>query len=205
MSDLNEMLNRAERRYAADGIADLVMGGLWLFWGAILLAYMLPEPWRLRGAGQWLGTAAMVAAAFAAQWLIRGLKLSFSAKRTGYIEPRRPGFAGNAAAAVLGLAFAALVALALTRSGLQAGMLLAPAFTLLLAFLFAIGRARWSATPGIYYALTCCLLAAASLALRLDAETGFAVLFLGLGAAAAAAGVWRLLDYLRTHPEAPNV
>ena len=191
-TNINELMARAQRRYASDGIAEIVMGGLYLTWGAIILS---PQGLKFAGA------AAHVASAVLAQWLMKRLKARWTARRTGYIEPRRPTTGRRTLALTCGFATAVFIPLLLARGSLDAKTLLAPAIGLFLALLFALGRAREFTPSGWLYAVVCAGTSAALVAFRMDTGSGLGVLFIALGASSIGAGAWRFMRYVRTHPE----
>jgi hypothetical protein len=195
-TNLNEVMTRAERRYASDGIVEIVMGGLYVTWGAILFS----PPWL-----KFAGAAALVFSAILARWLMKRLKARWTTLRTGYIEPRHPTIGRRALSLICGFAAAVFIPLLLSRGSLDAKTLLAPAVGLLLAILFAIGRAREFTPSGWLYAAVCAGTSASLVALRTDTGWGLGVLFTALGASSIVAGSWRFMRYVRTHPEEQHV
>jgi len=191
-TNLNELMTRAERRYASDGIAEIVMGGLYLTWGAIILS---PPVLKFAGA------AALIASALLARWLMQRLKARWTTTRTGYIEPRRPTVGSRTLALTCGLAMGVFIPLLLSRGSLDAKTLLVPAVGLFLALLFAVGRAREFTPSGWLYAAVCAGTAVLLAAFRVGAGWGFGILFMALGTSSVGAGWWRFRHYVRTHPE----
>lgn len=197
---LRDLDHRPQRYWNIDGIPELVMGLVWMLWGAALIVGdALP-----RGAAAglyWIVVPAiLVLSGFAANWVVRRLKQRVTYPRTGYIAYRDPGPRARLATGAVVIAAAATIA-AIVVTGRAAGMehSVGPVLGVIISLAFVVASLRQKAPH---------LLSLAGVALALGIafgtlKMGWAAvnwLFVWLGLAAATMGAWRLRRYLRQHP-----
>jgi hypothetical protein len=192
--DLNEIARRPEKYWSADGLPELVMGGLWMVWGsAWLVGERLPSAYRM------FVPLLLVISGLMAVWVIKRLKARLTFPRTGYVEWKEPSGRMRLAGAVLAMVVGAVLAAVVFRgdAGLAGRAPLVLGGVLALAFLGAAARQR---APHLL------ALAAVAIALGLILDSvvgGWSAangLFIGLGAATSLAGWLRLARFRATHP-----
>src|SRR5688572_27328907 len=113
-----EAEKRAQRYWTVDGLPELMMGLLWIIWGAAwLVGQGLPQ-----GAVSkiyWtLAPLLLVVTSLAAVWATKKLKARITFPRTGYVEwkpPSRPRQIGGGASAAL-IACVLVVLLTMSRT-----------------------------------------------------------------------------------------
>lgn len=198
--DLDDLARRPARYWLVDGLPELMLGLLWMLWGAAwLVGQALPRgaPWNL----YWLVVPPVLAAAgLAITRMTRRLKQHVTFPRTGYVawkEPDRPWVFG--AAIVAAATTLALVVLIARTQSIEASMPAVISVILSLSFLALGVRHR---APHFL------ALAAVTVALALaiaSVTTGWTAtnwLFVTLGGACAAVGAVRLTRFVRAHPRA---
>jgi hypothetical protein len=192
--DLNEIARRPEKYWSADGLPELVMGGLWMVWGsAWLVGERLPSAYRM------FVPLLLVISGLMAVWVIKRLKARLTFPRTGYVEWKEPSGRMRLAGAVLAMVVGAVLAAVVFRgdAGLAGRASLVLGGVLALAFLGAAARQR---APHLL------ALAAVAIALGLILDSvvgGWSAangLFIALGAATSLAGWLRLARFRATHP-----
>ncbi|MBM4118800.1 hypothetical protein FJ251_13910 [bacterium] len=199
-SELRDLETRSQRYWTLDGIPERVMGLVWLLWSAALIAEdALPR-------SAWGGVltmaipAVLVVSGVGANWLIRRLKERLSYPRTGYVGYPEPSRRQRLlAAGVACLAALSLATLILTGRAEGMERVISPAIGLVISLAFLVLSLRQRAPH---------LLALAGVALALGIGIGMLKLgwrslnwlFIGLGAASVALGLWRLRRYLAAHP-----
>lgn len=201
--DLRDAEHRAQRYWTIDGLPELLMGALWIVWGAAFLAgEALPRgpAWNV----YWMFTPAVLAfSGVAAVWAIKQLKARITFPRTGYVEwkePSRPQRLLTAAVAIL----TAMLLVVIISTGRARGVesAAAPALGVILSLGFLVASVRQRAPY---------LLALAAVALTLAVVFGTVArgwysvnwMFIALGAAAVVVGTIRLRIFLRKHPLEP--
>jgi hypothetical protein len=197
--DLDEIARRPQQYWSADGLPELVMGGLWMVWGsAWLLGERLPREWANV---YWMFTPVFLAlSGVLAVHVIKRLKARLTFPRTGYVEWKEPSLATRLGTAALAMVVGAiLVAVIFTghAGGRNAPVVLG--VILSLAFLAASMRQR---APHLLALAVVAI--ALGLAVGAIAEGWTAVhwLFLGLGVATSLAGGLRLASFMGKHPPA---
>lgn len=200
-ADLRDLERRPRRYWHVDGIPELVMGLVWLVWGAaLLLEEALPREGGGAAAYRMAVPAVLVLGGVAANRAIAALKARLTFPRTGYVAYREPGPLGRVLVALLVVGAAAAVA-ALVVYARAAGVerSAAPIFGVVVSLAFVATAVRHRAPhllalAGVALALG---IALASLGLGWTAANW---LFVGIGVASAALGAVRLRAYLRRHP-----
>ena len=181
-SELDDLEQRPRRYWTVDGIPELVMGGIWIVWGAaVLIGESLP-----RGPGFvafWLTVPAVLAlSGFWSRWLVTRLKERLTYPRTGYVDYPEPAPRTRLMVAGVAIAAAATMAgLLLTGRAAGAENVAAPAVGVVLSLAFLVISVRQRAPH---------LLALAGVALALGIAGGVVKLgwsslnwlFVGLGA-----------------------
>ena len=201
--DLGDAERRAQRYWTIDGLPELLMGLLWILWGAAFLAgEALPRGpvWNI----YWTFTPAVLAlSGVAAVWAIKRLKARITFPRTGYVEwrePSRPQRLLTAAVAILTASL--LVTIVAIGRGRGMESVAAPALGVILSLGFVVASLSQRAPY---------MLALAGVALVLavvfgTVSTGWDAvnwMFIGLGVAAVVLGAIRLRLFLRHHPLEP--
>ncbi len=197
---LRELDSRPKRYWHVDGIPELMMGLVWILWGAALLVgEAIP---RTSAANIYWGIfpAILVLSGFASNWVTRKLKERLTYPRTGYVEYRDPGPGQRLMTGLVAVvSAAAIAALAVTARTAGLERTAAPAIGVILSLAFVVASIRQKAPHFLALAGVALAIGAAFAALRLG-WTAMNWLFVWLGAAASITGAWRLRRYLRRHP-----
>lgn len=196
--NLDEISRRPQKYWHVDGLPELMMGLLWMIWGAAwLFGQTLPHDWKWNL--YWTATPALLAlSGYAAVWATKLLKARISFPRTGYVAWKEPTRAVNLAAAAIAM-LAAMVLVAVLRNEATGERPVALILGVMLSLAFVVA----SLTQRAPYYLG---LAAVSVALGWalgaieSGWTGANWLFVVLGAATAALGGMRLAIFMRHHP-----
>lgn len=199
-AELRELETRSQRTWTIDGIPELVMGLVWLLWGAaLILEDALPRnAWGV--ALTMAIPAVLVLSGVAASWLTRQLKERLSYPRTGYVAYHAPSRRQRLlAAGVACLVAFTLATLILTGRAEGMERVISPVIGVVISLAFLVVSLRQRAPQ---------FLALAGVALALGISFGMLKLgwrslnwfFIGLGLAACIVGVWRLRRYLAAHP-----
>jgi hypothetical protein len=196
--DLADVARRPQRYWNVDGLPELVMGLLWIVWGAAwLIGEALPRggPFRL----YWLlMPAVLVLGGSAAVWAIKRLKARLTFPRTGFVEWREPSLRERLAAAAIALVTAMVLAGAVVQRGPAADRA-APILGVILALSFVVVSMRQRAPH--YLALSAVALATGlALGALQGGWTSVNWMFMIMGVASAGAGAIRLAFFLRRHP-----
>lgn len=200
--DLTEVAGRSKRYWDADGIPEIVMGGVWFVWGGgLLLQDSIPRSSRLSDLSSWIVLAAMLLTGLAANTVIKTLKNKYTFPRGGYVTFNAPSPARRLLAAVAaGLAAAVYAVLAVFAAK---GHLDANAFAPAFAAAMAIGFLFVSMRPGmrhfIWFSLISLVLGAALYPLKLGLMA-ISWFFIGMGAPFIVSGICRLRAYVRNVP-----
>mgnify|MGYP000962020371 CR=1 FL=1 len=195
-AELRALEGRSRRYWNEDGIPELVMGLIWLLWGALMILETalprgLQEPYTM------LMPLVLVLSGFLAHGLIRRLKARLSDPLGGYVRHGPPSRAASLGAAGLAVAVAALVAyLAAGSRAASMETRLVPIVGVLAALAFLVGAVRQGAPWLLALAAVALLLglAVGSLGLGL---AGLNWLLIGLGLAASLLGLLRLRSFRR--------
>lgn len=114
--DLRELETRPVKRWNEDGLPELVMGLLWVFWGgSFIVGNALPRGpvWNT----YWAFTPAVLAlSGVAAVWATKKLKARLTFPRTGYVRWKEPTRAQRMIAASVALIAASTIAALIARS-----------------------------------------------------------------------------------------
>lgn len=201
--DLRDAEHRAQRYWTIDGLPELLMGALWIVWGAAFLAgEALPRgpAWNV----YWTFTPAVLAfSGMAAVWTIKRLKARITFPRTGYVEWKEPGRRQRLLTAAVAILTAMLLVVILSTGrarGVESAA--APALGVILSLGFLVASVRQRAPYLLALAAVALTLAVvfATVASGWDAVNW---MFIALGAAAVVVGAIRLRVFLRTHPLEP--
>jgi len=201
--DLAAIGRRPQQYWNADGIPELLMGILWMVWGAAwLIGDRIP-----RGSvytAFWLVTPAFLALSGSfVVWGTRALKARITFPRAGYVAWREPSPAarfGVAAIAIVTAALLAAVAVKARKSG-ATSQLVTPLLSAILSLAFVVAAVRQHAP---HYLGLAGVAIASGIALGTWRGGWESVnwLFLLIGVASALVGATRLALFLRTHPRA---
>jgi hypothetical protein len=198
--DLREIERRPAQYWNVDGLPELMMGILWILWGAAwLVGQSLPRgaAWNV----YWMFTPVLlVFSGVAAVWATKKLKARITFPRTGYVDWKDPTHAQRLTAAAVAMVTAALATALVVRSrteGLE--LLAAPGVGVLLSLGFVVASLRQRAPHLLALAGVALLLGLAFGAAKTGWE-GMNWMLVGLGAAAALVGAIRLRRFLEKHP-----
>ena len=199
-AQLKDLEDRPRRYWNVDGIPELIMGLVWILWGAALIVgEALPK-----GPGAtiyWLVVPAIpVLSGFVANGVTRRLKERLTYPRTGYVAYADPGPRARLLTGLMVVLSAAALA-ALIVTGRAAGLehSVGPVFGVLISLAFVVASVRQHAPHFLALAGVALALAVAFAVLKLG-WTSMSWLFVWLGIAATALGGWRLRRYLHQHP-----
>jgi hypothetical protein len=199
--NLDDVARRPQRYWDVDGLPELMMGCLWMIWGA---AWLLGENLPRDGHYQmyWLFVPALLAlSGFAAVWATKRLKARLTFPRTGYVEWKEPTRSAKLAAAAVAMLSAMALVLMISRDRARGEQATAPVLGVILSLAFVVASLRQRAPH--YLALAG---VAVALGLAFGATNGgwesANRMFVALGAASALLGAVRLARFLRQHPRA---
>ena len=196
--DLADLGSRPRRYWNVDGLPELVMGLLWMTWGAAwLIGESLPRG-STRGVYWLVAPLALVGSGWAAAWLIKWLKARITFPRMGYVEWKEPSRRVHLLSAGAAVVVAAVLAGVAVRGGGAARNVPSTLGVILsLAFVFA----SFSQRAPHYLALAAVALALGlAFGSRPGGWTEANWLFVALGAATAVVGALRLAVFLRHNP-----
>lgn len=200
--DLADIAQRPRRYWNADGLPELVMGLLWMSWGAAwLIGDALPKGRAF--AVYWTLTPALLAlSGVAAVWLIKRLKARLTFPRTGFVEWREPTRLERLAAAGVAMATAVVLVGIVTRGG-SSGDHAAPVLGVILALAFVVVSVRQRAP---HYLALAGVAVATAIAMAAIGGGWASVnwMFVVIGAASVAVGAARLAVFMRKHPLADS-
>jgi hypothetical protein len=197
--DFDDLARRPAKYWHIDGLPELMVGLLWIVWGAAwLIGQTLPHDWRWTT--YWLlMPPALAAAGFGMNWATRRLKERFTFPRAGYVAWNPPTLAARALAAAFAIGGALLLAAFVLWGDvpMQQRMPAVLGGVLSLAFL---AIAVHQHTPHHFVLAGAALILTIAIVPSLSGWNAFNWLLLALGAACAAVGTLRLLTFLKTHP-----
>jgi hypothetical protein len=198
--DLADLSRRPARYWHVDGLPELMLGLLWMIWGAAwLIGERLPHDWRWTA--YWLVVPpALTLSGFAVNRLTRWLKTRVTFPRTGYVEWQAPDTRERNAVVVAIVGFATVLALAVLigRPGSAGDRTPAVVAGILsLSFLAVSVRQRAPHLLAVAAAAAVLTVVILTLATGFDALNWF---FLALGAFCTLAGAVRLTLFVRHHP-----
>lgn len=199
-TDLDDLARRPARYWTIDGLPELMLGVLWIVWGAAFLAgQALPHDWRWTA--YWLTVAPVLAlSGIAGNWLTRRLKARVTFPRAGYVEwkaPERRSLAWVGAAIVLAALALAVAVLAAGGAGIEHRAPAVMGVILSLSFIAVAVRRRTPYHLALAGAAVVLTVAVATISSGWDAMNW---LFISLGAVCALVGAVRLARFMRTHP-----
>jgi hypothetical protein len=198
--DLNDVARRPARYWNLDGLPELMLGLLWMIWGAAwLFGESLPHDWRRNT--YWLVVpAALAALVVTMNRMIRALKERITFPRAGYVAWKEPEARTSMAfgAAVVGTAM--ILAVAVLNVGGRPFEVRAPAVLSVILSVATLAVGVKQRTPhhmalgGILLILTLAIGTVAS------GWAAFNWMLLAAGAAFTMMGAVRLALFLRAHP-----
>jgi hypothetical protein len=197
--DLEDLARRPSRYWHIDGLPELMIGTLWIVWGAAwLIGQSMPRDWRW--AVYWLVMPPSLAlASLALSRATRRLKERISMPRAGYVAWKEPGRGSRVALAAF-IAVAALLLAVFVLWGNAPVPQRAPAVLGVILSLSFVAIGIRQHTPhhlGVGAAARMLTLAIASITSGWDT---FNWTLVALGTTCAAVGAVRLVMFLRAHP-----
>ncbi len=200
--DLTEVAGRSKRYWTVDGIPEIVLGALWIVWGAgFLLQNAIPEDSRLADVGGWLILISMVATGIAADQIIKALKNKYTFPRGGYVKfsppPQSQRILTMIAAALTAVVLSVLFVFA-SRGRFDANVL-SPVFGALMALGFLFGSRKPGMRHFVWFSLMSLALGGALYPLKLG-WMALPWIFIVMGVPSVVAGVCRLRSYVRNIP-----
>jgi hypothetical protein len=201
--DIRELERRPRAYWNIDGIPELVLGAVWIVWGAaLLIGEALP-----RGAAwsvYWMIVPAMfVLGGVAAHSITKAMKRRVTYPRTGYMELPEPGPAVRLMTAAVAVASATGIAALILEGRVSGAEQTTPvAIGLLFSLAFLVASVRERAPHLLALAGVALTLGIAIGTLRMG-WTGLNWMLVALGIASVVAGSWRLGRYVRRHPLEP--
>ena len=192
--------DRSQRYWISDGIPEIVMGGFWILWGAVLF---LPVIFPHRLLGRYMPTIFVIVLMLPAvlmKPLIHRWKERLTFPRTGYVALRSPGIAVRYAIVIVTFAVAFGIALLVRIEARTLSYWLPLGLGLLLSA--GMLHASWK-----MHSLRLALFSAGVAAVgfiasgfRLEKEMSYALIILAAGVAVVCDGCLTLRSYLRAHP-----
>jgi hypothetical protein len=198
--DLGEIERRPMKYWNVDGLAEMMMGLLWILWGGSwLLGQSLP-----RGAAwsaYWMFTPALLALTGAASiWATKALKTRITFPRWGYVEWKEPTRGQRLLAAAVAMVGAALLAALLMRARANGIERVVPlAMGVLLSLAFVVASLTQRAPHLLPLAGVALMLGLAFSALNAGWQATNWML-IGLGTAMCISGTVRLRSFLKRNP-----
>jgi hypothetical protein len=200
--DLKALAERPARYWNEDGLPELVMGALWIFYAGLYLAGMGLRPGLIRTAF-WIVMSPFLPAGmfFVAIWGIKRIKERVTYPRTGYVNSLIPRSAWAVGIVVSVLALAGIIILVFAGIGVRMMNLLPSVCSFLLAALFAFLAIRQK-TSHLLILSVAATVSAIGIPLLHFGEDGilWIWLWLWLGTVSAVTGALRLRSFLRGHP-----
>ncbi len=198
--DLKALAERPACYWNEDGIPELVIGALWIFYAASQLAGIGLRPGLVRTAF-WIVMPLvwMVGCFYFTIWGIKRIKERVTYPRTGYVSYLTPRSAWAIGIVVSVLALAGIIILLFAGIGIRLMNLLPSVCSLLLAAFIAF-LAIMLKTPRLLILSGAALVSAIGMPLLHLGENGFLWLWLWLGTVSAVTGALRLRSFLRGHP-----
>lgn len=199
--DLTDIGRRPQRYWNADGLPELMMGLLWMVWGAAWLVGGRIPRGGLYDTFWMFVPALLVFSGWGVVWSTRALKARITFPRTGYVAWRPPTRSMRFGAAAMSLVTAMILATIVIKSKNNApgSTLAAPVLGVILSLAFLIAAITQHAPH--YLALAG---VAVALAIALGARgAGWESanwLFVLIGVASVVVGAARLALFLRSHP-----
>lgn len=198
--DLKDIGRRPARYWHIDGLPELMVGSLWVVWGAAWLAgQAVPRDWRWTA--YWLVMPAVLAGSgFALNWATRRLKERISMPRTGYVAWKEPDRAARWALAAFIVVATVLLAVYVLwgeatpferRAPVVLGVILSLSF-------LAIGVRQH--TPHHFPLAGAALMLTLAIASLTSGWNTFSWILVALGTTCAAVGAVRLVMFLKAHP-----
>lgn len=178
-----------------DGISELVMGLTWMLWGGLI-----GFPQLLPGGGwsayYWIAVPIMLAASgFYSQSIIRRLRERWAPRGSDGVEARALAHGQLWAVPLVSMMSAVVVAGFMTSSKTMYDFI-PLGCSILVAGGLVLGLGRRGVPGAAFYAALSVGLGIAIVRGRMAPESGFALLWSGVGVAMAIGGAWRLLRYL---------
>jgi hypothetical protein len=200
--NLTEMEKRSKRYWTVDGIPEMLMGALWIVWGAgFLVQDAIPKGSRLSHLYGWIILTLLVVSGLTANWIIKILKNKYTFPRGGYVKfsdpPKSQRWIAAVAAGLVGAAISLFYILA-ARGRFDANAF-APAFGLTMAIGFFFGSRKPGMRHFLWFSLISLVLGVALYPLKLG-WNALPWLFIGLGVPFIVAGFCRLRAYVRSVP-----
>ncbi len=200
--DLSEVEGRSRRYWTEDGIPEIVMGAIWMIWGAsFLLQDAIPRDSRFADVGGWLLLIAMVATAFAGNWVIKVLKNKYTFPRGGYVKfsppPRSQRILTMIAAALTAVVLSVLSVFAF--QGRFDANILSPAFGAVMALGFLLGSRQPGMRHFVWFSLISLVLGAVLYPLKLG-WMALPWIFIVMDVPSIVSGVCRFRTYVRNVP-----
>jgi hypothetical protein len=197
---VDDALLASRRHWVADGLAELLVGGLELCWGAAIAAHAV-WPSRLTTVlAAYLPAAlglALLVVAPSVPALLEPIKQRLTYPRLGYVKPRQPSTGRRAIGALVGMVVGMAMAAATLSGWLAGGQRWLPA---LLGAAFAAGFSVVAGRLGVdrFWAYALVAVAAGAVAsLRFDRDLGVGAVLATVGLACAVGGALTVLRLLR--------
>jgi hypothetical protein len=201
LPDLDEALKRPQRYWNVDGLAELVMGCVWLVWGVCLLIQDILPPGRWTSVYAAVVPLLLVISSLSANWVVKKLKAKLTYPRTGYVKLNRPGAASRIASGLVAAGVAAaIVALVIKGQARTTQELVAPVFALVIAVACLVAASFQRAPRYIWISAGSLAMGVMLLQQRPTLNTGMVELLLGLGVSSMLVGGIRLRRFLKDNP-----
>jgi hypothetical protein len=198
--DLKALAKHQARYWNEDGLPELVVGALWIFYAGSLLVGTGLRPGLIRTAF-WIvmPLVYVVGGFYVIQWGIKRIKERVTYPRTGYVNYLTSRSAWAVGIVVSVLALAGITILLFTGKGIGTMNLLPSICSLLLAAGVAFLAIKQK-TPRLLILSGAALVSAIGVPLLHLGENGFLWMWLWLGTVSAVTGAFRLRSFLREHP-----
>lgn len=198
--DLNALAQRPARYWNEDGLPELVVGAIWIFYAGSFLAGTGLRPGPIR-TGFWvvMPLVWMVGCFYFTIWGIKRIKERVTYPRTGYVSYLTPRSAWVVGIVVSVLALAGITTLLFTGKGIGMMNLVPSICSLLLAAGIAFLAIKQK-TLRLLILSGAALVSAIGVPLLHLGENGFQWMWLWLGTVSAVTGAFRLRSFLRENP-----
>jgi hypothetical protein len=204
--NLTEIEGRSKRYWTVDGIPEMVMGAVFIIWGAGLLVQnlaqnMVPKGSRLADLCGWIALTLMVVSGLSANPIINALKSKYTFSRGGYVKFSDPAKSKLWITAIA----AGLVAVVLSLLGALAVRgrfdvnLIAPASGLILAIGFLFNSKKPGMRHFLWFSIISLVMGIALYPLKLG-WNALPWLLIGMGVPFIVSGFCRLRTYVRSVP-----
>ena len=197
---IQQARDRSQRYWASDGIPEIVMGGFWILWGAVLfLPIIFPNRALVRYMSPIFVIVLMLPAVLMKP-LIHRWKERLTFPRTGYVELRPPSKAIRYAIVIITFAVAFAIAMLVRTEARTFSEWLPLGLGLLLAAGMLHASWKMHSLRLVFFSAGVAAVGFIASGFHFEKETSYALIIFTAGVALVCDGWLTLRSYVRTHP-----